>query len=275
MDRSLEHHRNFSTPDQSINIKTDLCYSTATTPTRFKEYDKYGINSANWYTSLVLTSNPEHLLLMFDALVLASNPEHLLLMLDALSVKQGEYGAVPECQEGETEEVGERWENLPTSCIFWHDYRVRKSRGDPTGNRTEFTLDRGERSSHCATTAPKCNRIILKWQHPRKKVSLVLCVGLSEAPGSQWVRPYVNPALILGLLHASAFQNIKKRLRSSTRRRTLFSNDGSPTTPLTPEARSRRLLGRTPTKLYGPFSIESPPYSSKGDLPKHAVTSCS
>ncbi|XP_063230030.1 uncharacterized protein LOC134535090 isoform X4 [Bacillus rossius redtenbacheri] len=65
------------------------------------------------------------------------------------------------------------------------------------------------------------------------------------------------------------------RLRSSTRRRTLFSNDGSPATPLTPDARTRRLLGRTPTKLYSPFGIESPPHRGRAGAPKQDVSSLS
>ncbi|XP_008479123.1 uncharacterized protein LOC103515958 isoform X1 [Diaphorina citri] len=51
----------------------------------------------------------------------------------------------------------------------------------------------------------------------------------------------------------------KQKLRSSTRRRYQLTESPSPCTPspITP----KRILGRTPTKLYSPFNIETPPSS--------------
>jgi len=48
-----------------------------------------------------------------------------------------------------------------------------------------------------------------------------------------------------------------QKLRPSTRRR--FKLDESPLTPNTPRTRSKCLLGRTPTKMYSPFAIDTPP----------------
>lgn len=47
-----------------------------------------------------------------------------------------------------------------------------------------------------------------------------------------------------------------QRLRGPTRRRCRLENVDTPMA--TPQTRSRRLLGRTPTRLYSPFSIETP-----------------
>lgn len=51
-----------------------------------------------------------------------------------------------------------------------------------------------------------------------------------------------------------------KKFRSSTRRRQILDEQQSPgaCNSQTPQSRSRNLLGRTPTKLYSPFGIESP-----------------
>ncbi|XP_046385070.1 uncharacterized protein LOC124155363 [Ischnura elegans] len=58
------------------------------------------------------------------------------------------------------------------------------------------------------------------------------------------------------------FGTLSQKLRRSTRRRMPLKNDTSPCTPSnTPRSRSRQLLGRTPTKLYSPFNIESPIHS--------------
>ncbi|XP_033222977.1 uncharacterized protein LOC117176787 [Belonocnema kinseyi] len=58
------------------------------------------------------------------------------------------------------------------------------------------------------------------------------------------------------------FGNISQRFKISTRRRhrleEQFTPDGSAAKSATPQTRSRHLLGRTPTKLYSPFGIESP-----------------
>ncbi|PSN44257.1 hypothetical protein C0J52_04840 [Blattella germanica] len=59
----------------------------------------------------------------------------------------------------------------------------------------------------------------------------------------------------------TTFGSLSQKFRSSTRRRYRLKND-SPSSPVTPQSRSRYLLGRTPTKLYSPFGIESPYHRS-------------
>lgn len=56
-----------------------------------------------------------------------------------------------------------------------------------------------------------------------------------------------------------------QKFRPSTKRRQLLEE--GPSTPcVTPHTHSKQILGRTPTKLYSPFGIESPKYySSKND----------
>lgn len=51
-----------------------------------------------------------------------------------------------------------------------------------------------------------------------------------------------------------------QKFKSSTRRRQRLEEQQSPSAcnMQTPQTRSRQLLGRTPTKLYSPFGIESP-----------------
>ncbi|XP_012251162.1 uncharacterized protein LOC105683260 [Athalia rosae] len=56
----------------------------------------------------------------------------------------------------------------------------------------------------------------------------------------------------------TTFGTISQKFRSSTRRRQRLEECHSPTISATPQTRSRHLLGRTPTKLYSPFGIESP-----------------
>ncbi|XP_043279809.1 uncharacterized protein [Venturia canescens] len=55
---------------------------------------------------------------------------------------------------------------------------------------------------------------------------------------------------------------ISQKFRTSTRRRQILDEQQSPGNSAckgqTPQTRSRCLLGRTPTKLYSPFGIESP-----------------
>ncbi|XP_054016453.1 uncharacterized protein LOC128896900 isoform X2 [Hylaeus anthracinus] len=56
-------------------------------------------------------------------------------------------------------------------------------------------------------------------------------------------------------------KTISSKFRNSTRRRQRLEEQHSPNnmcTMQTPQTRSRQLLGRTPTKLYSPFGIESP-----------------
>lgn len=59
--------------------------------------------------------------------------------------------------------------------------------------------------------------------------------------------------LLIKLTNFILFQ----KLRPTTRRR--FKLDESPLTPNTPRTRSKCLLGRTPTKMYSPFAIDTPP----------------
>lgn len=59
----------------------------------------------------------------------------------------------------------------------------------------------------------------------------------------------------------TTFGTISQKFRSSTRRRQRLEEQQSPNSTSktqTPQTRSRQLLGRTPTKLYSPFGIESP-----------------
>ncbi|KAF7994724.1 hypothetical protein HCN44_004196 [Aphidius gifuensis] len=60
----------------------------------------------------------------------------------------------------------------------------------------------------------------------------------------------------------TTFGTISQKFRSSTRRRQILDEQQSPingaSRSATPQTRSRCLLGRTPTKLYSPFGIESP-----------------
>lgn len=59
----------------------------------------------------------------------------------------------------------------------------------------------------------------------------------------------------------TTFGTISQKFRSSTRRRQRLEEQQSPNSTYksqTPQTRSRILLGRTPTKLYSPFGIESP-----------------
>lgn len=60
----------------------------------------------------------------------------------------------------------------------------------------------------------------------------------------------------------TTFGVISQKFRRSTRRRHRLKSD-SPCSPLSPQTRSRCLLGRTPTKLYSPFGIETPSLSEK------------
>ncbi|XP_020294688.1 uncharacterized protein LOC109860181 [Pseudomyrmex gracilis] len=58
----------------------------------------------------------------------------------------------------------------------------------------------------------------------------------------------------------TTFGTISQKFKSSTRRRQRLEEQQSPSAcnMQTPQTRSRQLLGRTPTKLYSPFGIESP-----------------
>ncbi|CAH0384378.1 unnamed protein product [Bemisia tabaci] len=54
----------------------------------------------------------------------------------------------------------------------------------------------------------------------------------------------------------TTIEEFSQKFRASTRRRSRLSD--SPITPNTPHSRTRKILGRTPTKLYSPFSIITP-----------------
>ncbi|KAK1118159.1 hypothetical protein K0M31_015206 [Melipona bicolor] len=59
----------------------------------------------------------------------------------------------------------------------------------------------------------------------------------------------------------TTFGTISQKFKSSTRRRQRLEEQQSPNSICkmqTPQTHSRQLLGRTPTKLYSPFGIESP-----------------
>ncbi|KAJ8898016.1 hypothetical protein PR048_003376 [Dryococelus australis] len=63
-----------------------------------------------------------------------------------------EYGASPECKEGET---GDPLENPPTSAIVRHDSHMREFWGNPARSRTSFALVGGSSLNHRTTAAPK------------------------------------------------------------------------------------------------------------------------
>ncbi|KAJ8881246.1 hypothetical protein PR048_017722 [Dryococelus australis] len=62
--------------------------------------------------------------------------------------KRGEYGAALECKEG----AGYSRENPLTTGIVRHDYHMRKSGSDPTGNRTRLALVEEEKNTHSSRT---------------------------------------------------------------------------------------------------------------------------
>ncbi|XP_003705129.1 uncharacterized protein LOC100874744 [Megachile rotundata] len=62
----------------------------------------------------------------------------------------------------------------------------------------------------------------------------------------------------------TTFGSISQKFRSSTHRRQRLEEQQTPNSASkmqTPQTRSRQLLGRTPTKLYSPFGIETPRHS--------------
>ncbi|XP_076232848.1 uncharacterized protein LOC143178202 [Calliopsis andreniformis] len=62
----------------------------------------------------------------------------------------------------------------------------------------------------------------------------------------------------------TTFGTISQKFKSSTRRRQRLEEQQSPNSGCkmqTPQTRTRHLLGRTPTKLYSPFGIESPKHA--------------
>ncbi|XP_006607540.1 uncharacterized protein LOC102676448 [Apis dorsata] len=72
------------------------------------------------------------------------------------------------------------------------------------------------------------------------------------------------------------FGTISQKFKSSTRRRQRLEEQQSPNSICkmqTPQTRSRQLLGRTPTKLYSPFGIESPRHAwnkENNETPVHS-----
>lgn len=87
-------------------------------------------------------------------------------------------------------------------------------------------------------------------------------VRLNDA--TNWAVNYSHPSMF----------TIQK-FKSSTRRRQRLEEQQSPNAKgkmQTPQTRSRQLLGRTPTKLYSPFGIESPRHAwdkENNDTPAH------
>lgn len=64
-----------------------------------------------------------------------------------------------------------------------------------------------------------------------------------------------------------------QKFRTVTKRRQLLEEGPSTPTCMTPQTRSKQILGRTPTKLYSPFGIESPAHfqdviENKENIPK-------
>ncbi|OAD58851.1 hypothetical protein WN48_10053 [Eufriesea mexicana] len=74
----------------------------------------------------------------------------------------------------------------------------------------------------------------------------------------------------------TTFGTISQKFKSSTRRRQRLEEQQSPNSICkmqTPQTRSRQLLGRTPTKLYSPFGIESPRHTWDKENTETAVHS--
>jgi len=59
----------------------------------------------------------------------------------------------------------------------------------------------------------------------------------------------------------SSIDTLSQKFRPATKRRQRLQNQDSPQAAITPRTRSRRVLGRTPTKLYSPFGIDTPPHN--------------
>ncbi|KAK9751298.1 hypothetical protein QE152_g5181 [Popillia japonica] len=57
--------------------------------------------------------------------------------------------------------------------------------------------------------------------------------------------------------------NFSQRFKSSTRRRQILEE--GPMTPNCSTPQARTILGRTPTKLYSPFGIETPNLNNESD----------
>nr|XP_034185189.1 uncharacterized protein LOC117606605 [Osmia lignaria] len=77
----------------------------------------------------------------------------------------------------------------------------------------------------------------------------------------------------------TTFGTISQKFKSSTRRRQRLEEQQSPNNMSkmqTPQTRSRQILGRTPTKLYSPFGIESPRHAwdkENNETPMHTPVS--
>ncbi|XP_026671029.1 uncharacterized protein LOC113464600 [Ceratina calcarata] len=73
----------------------------------------------------------------------------------------------------------------------------------------------------------------------------------------------------------TTFGTISQKFKSSTRRRQRLEEQQSPNSICkmqTPQSRTRQILGRTPTKLYSPFGIESPRHAwdkENSETPMH------
>lgn len=74
----------------------------------------------------------------------------------------------------------------------------------------------------------------------------------------------------------TTFGTISQKFKSSTRRRQRLEEQQSPNSICkmqTPQTRTRQILGRTPTKLYSPFGIESPRHAwdkENNETPMHS-----
>ncbi|KAK6617905.1 hypothetical protein RUM43_014134 [Polyplax serrata] len=77
----------------------------------------------------------------------------------------------------------------------------------------------------------------------------------------------------------STFGTLSQKITKSTKRRQPLLNVDSPRTPVTPQSRSKALLGRTPTKLYSPFHICTPKekenVSNRGAIKKKSPSKAS
>ncbi|KAJ8866233.1 hypothetical protein PR048_032076 [Dryococelus australis] len=60
-----------------------------------------------------------------------------------MRVNRGEYGAPPECKDGET---GDSRGNPLTSGIVRYDSHLRKTESDPAGNPTQFAQDKAKKT---------------------------------------------------------------------------------------------------------------------------------
>ncbi|XP_067015025.1 uncharacterized protein [Anabrus simplex] len=82
-------------------------------------------------------------------------------------------------------------------------------------------------------------------------------VSVSRIDASRVLRSGANTLSRTFSSVQTTFGTLSQKFRRSTKRRHRLKNE-SPSSPVTPQSRSRHILGRTPTKLYSPFGIETP-----------------